>query len=91
MITKLTRGQSNDSFDHHKQQAVKIIFIIFVHFEEKKPTHTVILFYCQNVLIAFQRGRNESITISSQGAKVNRSLMGRDGDMLNINDNYKCE
>lgn len=39
MITKLTRGQSNDSFDHHKQQAVKIIFIIFVHFEEKK-THT---------------------------------------------------
>lgn len=46
MITKLMRGQSNDRFDHHKQQAIKIIFIIFVHFEEKKNTHTVILFYC---------------------------------------------
>lgn len=39
MITKLTQGQSNDRFDHHKQQAVKIIFIIFEHFKEKK-THT---------------------------------------------------
>lgn len=39
MITKLMRGQSNDRFDHHKQQAIKIIFILFVHFEEKK-THT---------------------------------------------------
>lgn len=49
MITKLTRGQSNDSFDHHKQQAVKIIFIIFVHFEEKKKPHNgniVLLLEC---------------------------------------------
>lgn len=49
MITKLTRGQSNDSFDHHKQQAVKIIFIIFVHFKEKKNhTHSniVLLLEC---------------------------------------------
>lgn len=43
MITKLTRGQSNDRFDHHKQQAIKIIFIIFVHFEEKKNTHSYIV------------------------------------------------
>lgn len=43
MITKLMRGQSNDRFDHHKQQAIKIIFIIFVHFE-KKNTHTQL--YC---------------------------------------------
>lgn len=90
MITKLTQGQSNDSFDHHKQLAEKNIYYICT-FKKKKHTQTVILFYCQNVLIAFQRGRNESITISSEGAKVNRSVMGHDGDMLNFNDNNKCE